>query len=270
MRKRLLFITFMFISILNWMPLAAQNCKIYNNVFQGGEELTFDLYLKYGILNTKAGYSKITVANTTYGGQSAYKMVLRAESTGAASKLYSLNDTLTSYMTKDIVPLAFSKNAHEGGDHTIETIKYSYNASGVSLKTKRIKNGRERFDVSFTSKNCIYDFLSIVFYARTLDYSTMKKGSETSVEFMSGKRKVKMTIEHKGTEKMKANDNKKYNCIKLSLSISDDAFENKEEAMTVYITNDNNRMPVRIDSKLKVGSTRAILKSFKGNKHPIE
>lgn len=270
MKKKLLFLFFVFISVLNGISLNAQNCKIYNNVFQGGEELTFDLYFKYGILHTKAGYSKLSVANTTYGGKSAYKMVLRAESTGAVDKLFSLNDTLTSYMSKDLVPLAFSKNALEGGDYTVETIKYSYSANGVSLKTKRIKNGSERFNVSFTGKSCIYDFLSIVYYARTLDYSTMKKGSEKSVEFMSGKRKVKMVIDHKGTERIKANNDKKYNCIKLSLSISDDAFENKEEAMIVYITNDNNRMPVRIDSKLKVGSTRAILKSFKGTKHPVE
>lgn len=270
MNKKLLFMIFAFISVLNWMPLSSQNCKIYNDVFQGGEELNYDLYFKYGILYTKAGNSKLSVTNTTYGGKNAYKMILRAQSSGAVDKLFSLNDTLTSYMSKDLVPLSFSKNAYEGKDYTIETIKYTYTSKGVSLNTKRVKNGTERFDVEFTSTNCIYDFLSIVFYARTLDYSTMKKGSETSVEFMSGKRKVKMVIEHRGIEKMKANDGKKYNCIKLLLSISDDAFENKEEAMTVYITNDNNRMPVRIDSKLKVGSTRAILKKYKGNKHTIE
>ena len=90
-----------------------------------------------------------------------------------------------------------------------------------------------------------------------------------SVEFMSGKNKVKMVIEHDGTEKMKANDKNTYDCIKLILSISDDAFTNKEEAMRVYITNDKNRMPVRLDSQLKIGSTRAILTSYKGNKYPI-
>lgn len=106
-------------------------------------------------------------------------------------------------------------------------------------------------------------------YARTLNYSSMKKGDEVTVESMSGRKKVKMVIEHDGKEKMKANDKKEYNCIKLILSISDDAFTDKEEAMRVYITDDKNRMPVRLDSQLKIGSTRAILKSYKGNKYPI-
>ena len=82
-----------------------------------------------------------------------------------------------------------------------------------------------------------------------------------------------MLIEYQGTENMKANDDKTYSCLKLVLSVmnaNEKAFEDKQEAMKVYITNDDNRMPVRLDSKLNVGSTRAILKSYKGNKYPVK
>lgn len=176
-------------------------------------------------------------------------------------------------MTRALVPLEFVKRAHEGKEYTQENTTYSYSGSGINIHTKRIKDGVLRFDENMTTTDCVYDMISVVYYARTLDYSKMKKGDEHGIEFISGKKKVYMVIEHGGVEKLEANDNKKYECIKLVLSITNGnklAFDNKEEAMTVYITNDNNRMPVRLDSKLKIGSTRAILKSYKGNRYPIK
>lgn len=249
--------------------LSAQ-CKIKNDYFQAGEEMTYDLYAKFGPIHTKAGKSILSTTADKYNNTNVYKISLIAESTGNVQKLFTLNDTLISYMTKELVPLAYVKNAHEGKDNVHETVNYTYSAGGkIDINVKRHKNGEDKFDNNLTSNNCIYDMASIVMYARTLDYSKMKKGDDVDVEFMSGRKKVKMVIEHDGIENIKANNKVNYECIKLVLSISDDAFTNKQEAMRVYITNDKNRMPVRLDSQLKIGSTRAILKAYKGNKYPI-
>lgn len=252
---------------------AQTQCKVNNKYFQAGEELTYDLYFKLGFASTKAGTSTLKTVSERYDNKDAYKMTMTAKSSGLANSVYSINDTLSAYTTKDLVPLAYHKNAREGGDHTIENMTYTYSPSGeVNVHTKRTKNDEERFDEVIKYNSCVYDLISVVFYARTLDYSKMKNGDETRVDFISGKRKAYMIIEYQGIETMKANDDKKYSCIKLVLSImnaSDKAFEDKEEAMKVYITNDDNRMPVRLDSKLKVGSTRAMLKSYKGNKYPV-
>lgn len=255
--------------IFSGIQLNAQ-CKIDNTFFRPGEELSYDMYFKYGILNTKAGRSSMTVEEATYDNKQALKMTLIGNTRGMAGKLFSLSDTLISYTTKDLVPLAYHKNAHESGDYTIEKATYSYASDKVTIKTNRVRNDVLRFDEELTSENCIYDMQSVVYYARTLDYSTMQKGDKVSVSFLSGKKMQRMDIEDRGTEKISANDGKKYDCIKLVLIINTDAFEDKKEAMTVYITNDDNRIPVRIDSKLKVGSTRAVLNGYKGNLHPVK
>ena len=249
---------------------AEAQCKINNTFFQAGEELTYDLYYKYGLINTKAGTSSLKTIAEKFNSTDAYKMTLLAQSLGTARKLFSLNDTLTCYMSKDLVPLAYLKNAREGKSHTIERVIYTYGSQGVSLSTRRVKNGNFRFEETIKSSTCIYDMMSVVFYARTLNYSAMRKGDTSKADFISGKEKVSMVIEYGGIETVEANDNKKYSCIKLTLSIMDDAFSDKKEAMKVYITNDNNRLPVRLDSKLNIGSTRAVLKSYKGNMHPIK
>lgn len=248
------------------VQLKAQ-CEVVNNSFQGGEHLEYDLYFKYGLLFTKAGTSTLSVSNSTYKGKDAYKMMLTANSSGAASAIYSISDTLTSYTTKSITPLAYRKDAHEKGDYRTERATYTYSPNGIRLRNINKKNERVRYDTTLVSKNCIYDMISIIYYARTLNYSNMKKGDKVTVSFLNGREKMNMDIEHHGVESVSGNDGRKYNCIKLILMMNEDAFENKNEAMKVYITDDQNRIPIRIDSKLKVGSTRALLRSYRGQKN---
>lgn len=102
-------------------------------------------------------------------------MNMIAISSGFASKMFSVNDTVTSYMSYDIVPLYFDKKAHEGGDFTDETLTYSYDNGKVTAIANRVKNGNHKFNEKLESQKCIYDMLSVVFYARTLDFANMKK-----------------------------------------------------------------------------------------------
>jgi len=249
--------------IIAGMQAKAQ-CEVDNQYFKAGEELNYDLYFKYGILYTKAGNSSLRVTDNTYNGKDAYKMTLTAKSSGMVKAFFSLSDTLSSYMTKRLTPLAYTKDAHENGDYTTERATYDYSSGKTSLRNVNIRNGNLRYDTTLVSDHCMYDMLSILYYARTLDYETMKKGDKKTVSFFSGRKKVDMDIQHHGIETVSANDGRDYNCIKLVLVMNERAFEDKNEAMKVFITNDRNRVPVRIDSKLKVGSTRVILKDYKG------
>ncbi|GAB6011608.1 DUF3108 domain-containing protein [Viscerimonas tarda] len=245
-------------------------CEIENEYFQSGEVTEYDLYMKLGVLSTKGGYATMRTKTVTYDGKEAYKMSLTSSSQGMARKIFKLDDTLSCYMSKELVPLAYTKDAHEGGDYTRERLTYSYPGGGaVNVKAIRHKNGTFKFNESLDFKGCTYDLMSIVFYARTLDYAKMKNGMKVTLDFVSGKKKLNMQVLYGGAEKIKANNNVKYNCIRLALKIADDAFEDEKDAMTVYITDDANRMIVRMDSKLNFGSTKAILKSYKGNRYPV-
>jgi len=260
-------ITALFFSLIAPLTGSAQ-CTINNNYFKEGEYLTYDLYIKFAA-TIKGGYASLSTQSVKYDGKDAYKMTLVSESQGFARKVFPLNDTLACYMSKELTPLAYTKDAHEGDDHTVEKLSYSYSGDNVKIRAVRHKNGTFRFDETLNFSGCTYDLMSILFYARTLNYSNMVKGSETKVNFVTGKSKVSMRIVFNGKEKVKANDGKSYNCMQLTLYIHDEAFDDGKEAMKVFITDDNNRLPVKLETKLKVGSTRVILKSYKGNLHPL-
>lgn len=265
--KRILYcVTASILLLLFGLNLKAQ-CSLENSYFQSGENLSYDLYFKYGIIYKKAGVASLTVTDKMHNGKDAYKLQLAARSTGLIKSFFTVNDTLASITTKDLIPLLYTKDAHEDGDHTIERATYDYSGGSIKLRNINNRNGRLRYDTTFVANNCLYDVISIIYYARTLDFSQMKKGDRKTVSFFAGRKMVNMQIEHQGIESVKANDSREYTCVKLALIGSAEAFEDKNEAMKVYLTNDFNRIPVRIESKLKIGTARVVLKSYKGQRN---
>ena len=244
--------------------------KLKNNAFEGGEKLTYDLYYKYGILNMKGGTATLTTDLTAYNNKDAYKMSLHASTGGLINSVFTIDDTLTSYMDTNLVPQLFIKGAAEGKDYTRERQIYNYQNGSTSIRAIRNRNGKLIFDETITTNRCTYDMMSILAYARTLDYSKMQRGDNTQVQFITGKRLVNMYIRYLGTSNMKANNGKTYEAIELSLMILDKAFVDQEEAMRVWITSDENKLPIQIYTKLKIGEMRSVLKDFSGNRHPLK
>lgn len=268
MRNRFIYIIITFLLVLFNQTIRSQT-KLKNNAFQAGEKLTYDLYYKYGILNMKGGIATLNTESTIYDNKDAYKMELYATTKGIVGSFFTVNDTLTSYIDKDLVPLLFIKGAEEGKDYTRERQIYSYKNGKTSIRSIRHKNGKFSFDETINSERCTYDMMSILAFSRTLNYSNMKRGDNTQVQFITGKRLVNMYIRYMGTTKLKVNNGETYDAIELSLMILDKAFVDQEEAMRVWITNDENKLPLQIYSKLKVGEMRSVLKDFSGVKHSV-
>lgn len=243
-------------------------CKIENTAFQSGEKLTYDLYYKYGIVNSKAGIGTLTTKKTDYKGKPVYKIELRAKTTGLVNSMFTVRDTLSAYLDMQLVPLLFTKGAFEGDDYTNERQIYTYGSNNkIGIRTIRNYNGSLSFDETISTTKCAYDMVSILAYVRTLDYSGMSEGHNTAVQFISGKKLVNMYIRYLGTKKQRMNDGKTYDTIRLSLVVLDDAFEDQEEAMNVSLTNDDNKLPLVIQSNLKIGKMRVVLKKYSGTKN---
>jgi len=242
-------------------------CKVTNNAFSSGEKISYDLYFNYGIINARAGKGSLSVTEANYRGVNAYKTVMTLNTSGLAGNIYSVNDTLTSFVDKDLRPLLFTKEAAEGKDYSVERQAFSYQNNQITIRAVRTWNGEERFDETVTTDRCTYDYLSVLSYVRNIDYTGMKPGDSHFIQFISGRRPVQMYVNYLGKSTVKANNGKRYEVINISMTIRDDAFTDQKEALKASITNDQNRIPVVIDTHLKMGVVRAVLKDLSGQRH---
>lgn len=265
--KKIIPILILLISIFTFIEVNAQ-CKLANTAFANGENISYDLYLYIGFFNARAGKGSLTVTEANYRGQNAYKTVMMLNTSGLAGNIYTVNDTLTSFVDMNLRPLLFTKEAFEGKDYSVERQSYTYDGDQVKIRAYRVRNGEELFDEVVTSDQCTYDYLSVMPYIRNLDYTGMKSGDRHHIRFISGKKHVNMYVNYEGISSIKANNGKKYEVINLSLTILDDAFTNQKDALKASLTNDKNRIPVIIDTTLKMGTIRAVLRNVSGTRHP--
>lgn len=265
--KKPIIITFLFLLIS--LHSGFSQCKVTNNAFQSGEKLSYDLYFKYGLINARAGSGTLTTTSANLDGKDALKTTLLVNTTGVAESMYSVHDTLTGYVDSNIVPMLFTKEAHESGDYSRERQSYSYKNGKTNIRVIRHWNGKLAFDETVSTENCVYDYISVLNYVRNIDYSSMKAGDNIPIRFISGRKIVNMYIRFLGNERIKVNNGKTYNSIKLSLMVLDDSFADQQEAMRVSLTDDLNRMPLSIEIGLKIGSIRVILKKHSELRHPV-
>lgn len=263
--KKIIFYTF-FVALFVITNSVYSQCKVENTYFKEGEFLQYDMYAKVGFTTVRAGEIMLSVNknDTEYPGD--YKIEFQTITTGIVNTFYPIIDTLYSYMTKDVVPMVYIKHASEGGDYTNEVLNYTYQPDGkINLHVIRHKNGDFKFDENIVSDSCTYDLVSIVYYARTLDYDSLKPKDQIATKFISGKKLDELDLIYIGKSAIKANDGKKYNCIQLQINFTARGAAKSKEMMKVYLTDDLNRIPIQIETKLNnIGTAKGVLSSAKG------
>jgi hypothetical protein len=112
--------------------------------------------------------------------------------------------------------------------------------------------------------------LSLFTYARVLDYQNLSIGETESLVCYAGRDIVKMTMRNAGQAIFEKSEVEKIKTIRFEIDIIDKAFETSRNALEIWITDDKNRLPVKIKAKLKIGSMEVELSSFKNLKHPFD
>ena len=208
----------------------------------------------------KAGEASFVTRNTTFEGRKVVRMDLIARTTSAAEKIFSMNDTLTTYLEADNVrPVYFRKSCNEGGDVYTETARYTYAQDGLcrAQMRKNYMDGRVK-ERTESSRTAVYDMVSVMGYARAMNTSGMKEGQHIDFRLVDAAEILDECLIYQGKETVKLSG-KKYNCLvfKLVEPYMEKGKNKFRDILTIYITDDNARKIVQMDIKFKVGSAKA-------------
>lgn len=244
-------------------------CKVFNNAFTDNETIDYDLYFQWGILWKKIGEARFQTHATTYQSQPAYKVDLLAATGKSLDNIFKLRDTLSCYVTRDLVPLYFEKAAEEGKRYSVDAVTYSYSGGHPSVDQLRRRLGAEPYATHFEDTRCIYDMMSLIVRARNDNFSLTKPKDQVKLPLASGRRLDEVTLVYEGIKTIKGKDKHTYRCKVYRCLILTERDDKAKEIMTFYVTDDENCIPVMIDLALNFGSAKAYLRSAQGTRHPI-
>ena len=247
--KRIISIMALMLMMTGWLS-AAQAWK--------NETLKYALYMG----PIKAGEASFITKNTVFEGQNVVRMDLIARTTSAAEKLFSMNDTLTTYLdTKNVRPVYFRKHCYEGDDTYEEYARLTYSSDGTckAQMRKNYKNGRVK-EKSVTSSTAVFDMVSVMGYARAMNMSGMQEGKHIDFRLVDAAEILDECLIYEGRETVKLSG-KKYNCLifKLVEPYLEKGKMKSKDILTIYVTDDESRKIVQMEIKFKVGTAKAKL-----------
>lgn len=241
-----------------------------NLPFQSGEELDYNIRYKYGMVVMKGGTAQYGLETTIFNRKQVLKSALTFKTNSFFDKIFMIRDTLNSYANlPDLKPLYHNRSVNEGGYHfTEEMLVLKHEFSSTQVNVKRMRKEILRVDTVINSELPGYDLLNIFLFIRNMDYSQFNHGQICTVATFLGEKKVNIIIKYHGQTILQKN-NTKYKTLKLTIDVVNEVFTESKNAIEVWISDDENHVPLKIKAKLRIGAAEAELSSYKNLKYPF-
>lgn len=251
-----------FILLVSSLPVLAQQYRsIPNNYFQRGEKLGFRISFHSSLTgNIPAASATIEVTddNRKFDGRDTYHVVGYGKTTGVIEMFYQVEERFESFIDeKALIPHYFIRKTRENNYRKNENVVFKHKEL-IAVSKSSVKNVPAN----------VQDIFSSFYYARVLDLSKSQPGDEFPVSFYLDDSVYNSKLVFVGREIIKTRLGK-FACIKVKPMVATGYVFDDPYPVTVWVTDDQNRIPVRIESKLSVGSVRIELTSYQGIANPV-
>lgn len=246
--------------VIMYFPLKAGDgfCNIRNSAFGNGEMITLKVF--YTVVGAYFGAGEATF-NTTLekmAGKPVYHIIGDGKTYSFYDNFFKVRDKYETYIdTATLQPYRFIRNVYEGGYKKYENVTFNKTTNSAITNQGVYK-----------VPECVQDVLSAVYYSRNIDFNKYKVGDRINFSMFLDNEVYEMYIRYLGKETIKTKYGK-FKAIKFKpLLIKGTIFEGGEK-MTVWVSDDRNHIPVRIESPISVGSVKIDMISYRNLRYPL-
>jgi len=238
----------------------AQNdfCSARNTSFKDGEKLTFRVFYNVGFVWINAGNVHFHTKLEDLKGRKVYHITGDGKTAKSYELFYKVKDKYETYIDKEsMLPVKFVRHVNEGGFIIDQEVTMNHNR-GEALCDKKV----------YTIPKCTQDVLSAIYFARNIDYNKYKPGDKIPFDMFLDNKVYSLYIKYVGKEEIKTKMGT-YNAIKIVPLLIEGTIFSGGEKMMVWITDDENHLPLRIESPILVGSVKVDLVGFDNLRNPF-
>jgi hypothetical protein len=244
--------------LLSSIPVVAQVQSNSKYAFQPQEKITYHVYYNVIGIYVKAGTATLSTSTERMNSQDVYHVVAEGTTNRDYDWIFRVRDRYETYFTSaGLQPVKFVRSISEGNYKKHEEITFNRETS-----TATSNNG-----VYKVPEN-VQDVISVMYYARNINYNEYKAGDKIPFSMFMDDKVYYIYIHYIGKETVKTKYGK-FNAIKLKpLLLKGNIFDGGEK-MTIWITDDANHIPVRVESPIAVGSVKIDLMHYENLKYPL-
>jgi len=221
-----------------------------NHAFTVGEKLTFDI--KYGFVT--AGVATMAVPRLRrISGREVYNITFEVNSVPSFDWIYKVRDHYETYMdVKGLFPWRFEQHIREGG----------YKRDFSAFFDQR--NGKAKTsEGTYKIPKYVNDIVSAFYYARTLDFKHMKKGDLIHLQNFYKDTVYNLDVKYIGKDQVTVPAGT-FNCFIVEPIIIKGGLFKSEGSIFIWLSDDELKIPVRVKTKVVIGSIDADLTNYQG------
>lgn len=229
--------------------------------FDTGEWFKFRIH--YGLVT--AGYATLEIKDALKNNKKVYHAIGRGYTTGMSKWFFKVEDNYETYFDKVTgKPYQYVRKINEGG--------YTRNEEGFFNQDKNtilVKDLKNNTSQTFNTPEYIQDIVSTFYYLRKHpNVDRLKIGESIAIDMFFDQETTKFKLKYVGKEDLET----KFGvvpCMIFRPLVQAGRVFKEQESLTVWVSDDANKLPLRIKASLAVGSLKADLESFKGLSNPF-
>lgn len=233
-------------------------CGMRNTSLQQGEEVNFTVYYSVAGVYMHAGDAVFSNKLEKLNGRPVFHVVGQGSSLSSYDWVYKVRDRYESYIdTLTMQPLKFVRDVLEGSTRKYENISFNP-SSGTVVSDSGV----------FKVPGCIQDVMSAIYTARNIDFSKYHKGEKIPFNMFLENEVHHLYIRYMGKEVVKTRYGK-FKAIKFKPLVVAGTIFSGGEKMTVWVTDDQNHLPVRLEGSILIGSVKVDMTGYKNLRYPM-
>jgi hypothetical protein len=231
--------------------------KIVNNSFTNNEKLEFRVH--YGLINAASIVFEVGPTLVDKYDRKCFNVKAEGKTLKSFDWAYKVRDKFETFIDAEaMAPLSYNKSVQEDKylDNDLVTFKH---------------NKKKLFGVKGVLDMPVYthDVISSIYYVRNIDFSKSKVGDKYPLDVYLDNKIYNLGFKYDGKETI-STDIGKVKCIKLVPTLIVDRVFKDQDDMTVWISDDENKIPIRVKAKIMVGSIKVDLTSYSGLKNEFK
>ncbi len=229
---------------------------VRNEAFTTSEVIEYRVH--YGFINAGIARLEIMPEIKSFGQRKVYHVVGTGKSTGAFDWFFKVRDRYETFLdSQSIVPWYFIRRVDEGGYKISQNVTFNH-FKNIAISEK----------ATISVPHDIQDIVSAYYRARTFNFDTIEVGDMFPMQTYLDDEVFDLKLKFLGREKVKVTAGT-FNCLKFRPMVLLGRVFKEEDDMTIWVTDDKNKVVVRGEAEILVGSVKMDLKNYSGLANPF-
>ena len=243
-----------------------------NLAYKGGERLHFILSYELGAIRTDIATGTVSLDEQVFNGQEVFHVAVDGRTIRIYDFFFKIREDFQPWFTRDgLRPLKFTRDTHEGRYHATNEYIYNWNAAEpyIAADVYSSSKGKGRKQIELPLDPCTLDLPALFFYARNMDVDVVETGKKYPMTFVIDDEVFHVYFVLHGRETIDVKGLGRVKTIKFAAKLVAGEIFTGETDMMIWVSDDENRVPVCFEAPIRVGAGGGRLQDYSGLKHPF-